>query len=124
MFLISAFRSYFIFLNFQSYFSLRNSTLESRNYSSRLKVLAKNVLLSENKSSRQQPPIPNFVSRMHVFPHVYTLRCSRRYFSNCTQLGNPEHVEVKVHGNINIERLRFTFTAHGKRQTSVENFSK
>ena len=23
-----------------------------------------------------------------------------------------------------VERLRFTFTAHGKRQTSVENFSK
>ena len=23
-----------------------------------------------------------------------------------------------------LERLRFTFTAHGKRQTSVENFSK
>ena len=32
-FLISAFRSYFIFLNFQAHFSLRNSTLDSRNYS-------------------------------------------------------------------------------------------
>ena len=29
----------------------------------------------------------------------------------------------KVHLEI-IERLRFPFTAHGKRQTSVENFSK
>ena len=30
LFLISAFRSYFIFLNFQAYFSLRNSTIASR----------------------------------------------------------------------------------------------
>ena len=60
MFLISAFRSYFIFLNLQAYFSLRNSTLASRNYTWRLTILATNILLSENKSSRQQPPTPNF----------------------------------------------------------------
>ena len=47
-------RSYFIFLNFLAYFLLRNSTLAFRNYSKHLKILAKNILLSENKSSWQQ----------------------------------------------------------------------
>ena len=82
--------SYLIsFLNFQAYFSLRNSTLASRDYSYRLKILAKNTLLSENKSTRQQLPSSNFEclaakhrtclrpSRKCFFPHVYTLRCNR-----------------------------------------------
>ena len=42
------------------YFSLTNSTLDFRNYSLRLKILAKNILSSESKSSRQQQSTPNF----------------------------------------------------------------
>ena len=60
MFLVNKFCSYFIFLSFQAYFSLRNSIHASRNYSYRLKILAKNILMSKNKSSRQQPSTPNF----------------------------------------------------------------
>lgn len=48
--MISTFRSYFIFLNFRAYFSLRYSTLASRN----------NILLSKNKASWQQPRTKNF----------------------------------------------------------------
>ena len=51
MFLISAIRSYFTFLNFRAYFSLRNSTLASRNYSYHLKILKKNILLSVQQST-------------------------------------------------------------------------
>ena len=90
MFLISEFRSYFIFLNFQAYFSLRNSTLAARNYSWPLKILAKIISMSDNKSSRQKPLTSNFtcLAAKHVmfapssnmfFPHVYTLWCNRRY---------------------------------------------
>ena len=60
MFLVNKFCSYFLFLSFQAYFSLRNSIHASRNYSYRLKILAKNILMSKNKSSRQQPSTPNF----------------------------------------------------------------
>ena len=54
------FHSYFIFLNRKTYFSLRNSLLAYRNYTYRLKIPLKNILLSENKSSRKQPLTPNF----------------------------------------------------------------
>ena len=95
MFLTRAFRLYFIFLIFQAYLSLsRNSTLclASRNYSLRLKIPAKNILLSENKSSQQQLPTPNFecLVAKHVmfapnynmfFPHVYTVRFNQWYVS-------------------------------------------
>ena len=76
MFLISAFHSCFIFLNFQAFlFLAQKQNICSRNYSYRLNILAKNILLSENKSSRQQSPTQNFQT---LFPHVYTLRCNRR----------------------------------------------
>ena len=35
----------------------------------------------------------------------------------------PDHPALNGVGKL-LERLRFTFTAYGKRQTSVENFSE
>ena len=57
---ISAFGSYFIFCNFQAYVLFRNSTIASSNYHWCLKILAKNILLSKNKASWQQPRTKNF----------------------------------------------------------------
>ena len=84
MFLINTFCSYLIFLNFQAYFFLRNSTLASRNYSSRLKILAKNISLTENESSQQQPRTPNFecLAAKHVCLHPIRT-C---FFLTCTRL--------------------------------------
>ena len=61
MFLIGAFHSSIIFLNFQQYFSLRNSTLAFKNYSLEFKIQLQKffltccheILFIENKSSRQ-----------------------------------------------------------------------
>ena len=64
-------------------FLAQKQPLASRNYSQSLKILAKNILLSKNKSTRQQPPTPNFeyLAEKHVmlypinynmfFPHIY-----------------------------------------------------
>ena len=76
-------------LSLRAYFSLRNSTLASKIILNVYKNLAKNIFLSENKSSRQQPPTPNFecLAAKRVmfasiynmfFPHVYILRCNQQ----------------------------------------------
>lgn len=86
-FLISAIRSYFTFLNFRAYFSPRNSTLASRNYSYHLKILKKNILLSVQQSTTAAySKLWMFDGKTcHVcnpnynvfFPHVYILRSNR-----------------------------------------------
>ena len=95
MFLTSVFCLYFIFLNFQVYLSFRNSILSSRNYSLCQKIPAKNILLSEIKSSQQQLITTNFEclvakhthcimfapNKNMVFPCMYMLRCNWRYVS-------------------------------------------
>ena len=91
MFLMSAFRSYVFHFSQPSgiYVSLRNSTLVSRNYTWRLTILASNILLSENKSSRQQTPTPNFecLAEKHV---MYCLHLIRTCFSlTFTRLKQP-----------------------------------
>ena len=74
-FLMSAFRWFFIFLNFLTYFSLRNTTLASRDYSKRLKILQ---ILQTSNVWRQNMSCLHPV-RTCFFPHVYTLKCNWRY---------------------------------------------
>ena len=81
MFLINKFRSYFIFLNFQAYFSLRNSIHASRNYSYCLKILVKDILMSEVNNS-------HLLQTSHVWrqnmSYLHPIRTF--FFLTCTHL--------------------------------------
>ena len=49
---------------------------------------------------------------------------SKRAKTPSIDLENTYGNYLRANGSYLMERLRFTFTAHGKRQTSVENFSE
>ena len=64
------------FLTFRHISRSETCTLASRNHSWRPKILAKNILLSKNKSSWQPPPTPNFecLAAKHWYLHPITTR--------------------------------------------------
>ena len=124
MFLIGAFHSSIIFLNFQQYFSPRNSTLAFKNYSLEFKIQLQKffltccheILFIENKSSRQTAAYfvsehgsnatQNFNSLVakHVmlspnqnmfFRHMYTLKCNQGYSDKAHGLVNSDVRQMK-----------------------------
>ena len=71
------------FFTFRHISRSETCTLASRNH--RPKILAKNILLSKNKSSWQQPPTPNF--ECLVAKHWYLHPITTCFFLMCTRLG-------------------------------------
>ena len=79
----------------------------------RLKIFTKNILLSENKSSRQQPPTPNFeclaAKQYHVCTQFFYLSkymCKKR-FPGSTKTLSPTYL---VNCNVIIQIFTILFS--------------